>query len=134
MKFYFENKTRPKIKPELFRKIAEDVFKKLRINDKVEIGLRITDDDEIKKLNFKYRGINRPTDVLSFPIELPNKKSGNGDLLLGDIVISKQFAAKHHERLTDLFKHGLLHLLGFDHEKNKKEWDEIEEKILVIGN
>lgn len=130
MKFYFENKTRPKIKPELFRKIAEDVFKKLKINAKIELGLKITDNDEIKKLNLKYRGINQPTDVLSFPIDLPDKRRKKEDLVLGDIVISQQFAQAHHEKLTDLFKHGLLHLLGFDHEKNPKEWDEIVKLLL----
>lgn len=123
MKFYFKDKTN-KFKPSDFEPIARYVFKKLEIADKIELGLKITDNQEIKKLNQKYRGVNQATDVLSFPIDLPDKKTKK-NLMLGDIVISQQFALKHHERMTELFKHGLLHLLGYDHEKNNKEWQKI---------
>ncbi len=116
----------------MFEKSAKLVFKKLKFTDKIELGLKITDNLKIKKLNKKYRQTDKATDVLSFPIDNPNKKE-KYIIMLGDIVISRQFAEEHHEKLTDLFKHGLLHLLGFDHEKDKKRWDEIEKKILVIG-
>ena len=128
MKLYFQNKTKLKFKPEIFKNLAASVFKKLHISDKIELGLILTDNREIKKLNQKYRGINKPTDVLSFPIDTA-KKETDEYLILGDIVISTEMAEKENEKIAELFKHGLLHLLGFDHEKNKKEWQEAELKI-----
>jgi probable rRNA maturation factor len=128
MKFYFEDKTK-KFKASSFKHIAASVFKKLRINDKIEIGLKITDNREVRKLNQKYRAVDETTDVLSFPIDTLDKKEKNEPQILGDIVISQQFAREHHEKMTKLFKHGLLHLLGFDHKKNKLRWQKAEAKI-----
>ena len=121
MKFYFKNKTKHKFKPEVFKKTAISVFKKLRFSDKIELGLILTNNREIKKLNQKYRGLNQPTDVLSFPIDTAKKKTDE-DIILGDIVISTEMAEKENAEIEELFKHGLLQLLGFDHKKKKKEW------------
>lgn len=88
----------------------------------------------MRSLNKRYRGIDKTTDVLSFPM-LPDGKTpvvdGNGCLppdqkLLGDIVISiptacrqaKQSEHSLHHELDQLIVHGLLHLVGYDHEKN----------------
>lgn len=128
MKLYFENKTKHKIKPEIFKNIAASVFKKLKISSKIELGLTLTDNREIKKLNQKYRGVNKPTDVLSFPIDTAKKKTDEY-LILGDIIISAEMAEKENEKIEELFKHGLLHLLGFDHEKDKEGWGRAELKI-----
>lgn len=81
----------------------------------------------MKKLNHIYRGVDKTTDVLSFPIyndirEIPDDR----DALIGDIAINLQTAKVHsltygctfNEELLRLFIHGFLHLLGFDHEKN----------------
>jgi probable rRNA maturation factor len=143
--FYFQNKTKYKFKPELFKKTAALVFKKLKFTDKIELGLKITNNDEIKKLNQKYLKINLATDVLSFSIDLPDKKTKREKLMLGDIVISVDKAKEYSRKaclersrenkktvkaeLIQLFKHGLLHLLGYDHEKNKKEWQGMKLKI-----
>lgn len=137
MKFYFQNKTNYKIKPEIFERIAHLVFNKLRLSDKIEIGLKLTDNLEIKKLNSTYRGINEPTDVLSFPIDTLLTKPNSEYLMLGDVVISVEMAKKYSQgdkkgirkELTQLFRHGLLHLLGYDHEKNPDEWQKIKNKI-----
>ncbi|WP_152057486.1 rRNA maturation RNase YbeY, partial [Aliarcobacter butzleri] len=85
-----------------------------------DIELIVVKNDEIQELNKEYRNIDKPTDVLSFPmnfevIDMP---------LLGSIVIStdfvqekaKEFKHSFNEEFTLLFIHGLLHLLGFDHE------------------
>lgn len=128
MKLYFKNKTKHKIKPEIFKKIARQAFKKLKINDKIELGLTLTNNREIKKLNQKYRGVNEPTDVLSFPIDEPKKKDKK-HLVLGDIVISAEIAKKENKEIKELFKHGIMHLLGFDHEKDKEGWGRAELKI-----
>ncbi len=128
MKLYFKNKTKLKFKPKIFRNIAASAFKKLKISSKIELGLTLIDNREIQKLNQEYRSINEPTNVLSFPIDTAHKKT-HEYLILGDIVISAEMAAKENEKIAELFKHGLLHLLSFDHEKNKKEWRRAESII-----
>lgn len=140
MKFYFEDKTK-NFRASDFKRIAKLVFKKLKITDKIELGLKITDNHEIKKLNFKYRQINEPTDVLSFPIDFPDHQAKKEKLMLGDIVISLDKAKKYSledkktikEEMDELFKHGLLHLFGYDHEKNKIEWQKASLKIEPYG-
>lgn len=129
MKLFFEDKSN-RFKVKFFRDTAESIFKKLNIDDKIELGLTLIDNLEIKKLNQKYRGINKPTDVLSFPLDTPHRKTDNYTML-GDIVISAEMAKKQNKKeINKLFKHGLLHLLGFDHEKNRKEWQEMSLKIV----
>ena len=92
-----------------------------------EIGLRLTDDGEIQRLNAQYRDQNQPTDVLSFAaleVDCPeNPELLDEPLYLGDIVISvntaeQQAKQQGHSLLTELAwlaAHGLLHLLGWDH-------------------
>ena len=83
-----------------------------------EVDVAIVDDAEIRALNTRHRGINRRTDVLAFPLELPGAASG----LLGQVVISAQTAARQARKvgvplaleLELLTTHGLLHLAGYD--------------------
>ncbi len=89
-----------------------------------ELSILFTTDREIKKLNSSYRGKHKPTDVLSFPLRegVGGKIAGN---TLGDIVISlettkrqaKELGVTIKEELLRLLIHGLLHLLGYDHER-----------------
>jgi len=91
-------------------------FVELNFISKVEMG----------KINKSYRKIDKPTDVLSFPqTETPNSKIK----LLGDIVISPDVVAGKKEKMDDVVKHGLLHLLGFDHETDEIEWVNAAQKI-----
>lgn len=89
----------------------------------LEVSLTLTDNRAIHRLNREYRGVDRPTDVLSFPQfaaaeEIPPQSS------LGDIVISmpkmaaqaREYAHSQKREFCFLFVHGLLHLLGYDHE------------------
>lgn len=97
-----------------------------------EVSLLLTDDKEIQRLNQKYRDIDTPTDVLAFSqIEKLNNLpalNSKEEFLLGDIVISverahRQAAEQGHSllyELTLLSIHGFLHLLGFDHDYEKK--------------
>jgi probable rRNA maturation factor len=88
----------------------------------------------MRSLNARYRGVDRPTDVLSFPM-LEGGKT-DGALLLGDIVICVPKAAaqaqEHGVRLYDeilrLLVHGFLHLLGYDHEKNASQRKRMEKR------
>jgi len=90
---------------------------------KCELSILLTDDREIRKLNRNYRGIDRPTDVLSFALREGRGARFAGEQL-GDVVLSLTTAkrqAKEAERplldeITMLLAHGLLHLLGRDHD------------------
>jgi probable rRNA maturation factor len=110
----FDNKTTYNGSITLLEKIAEE------FSDK-EIELILTDDTEIRTINKEFRNIDAPTDVLSFPYEQIE--------LLGSIVISYDYIQrgaqlyKHSEadEFTLLFIHGMLHILGFDHEADNGE-------------
>ena len=103
-------------------KIAKTLLSALACNDK-ELSILLTDDAEIQQLNKEYRGKNQPTDVLSFPLE-ESDGSGEESLLLGDVVISletaerqaEEFGVSPQEEVLRLLIHGVLHLLGYDHE------------------
>ncbi len=85
----------------------------------------ITDDEHIRELNRTYRGKDKPTDVLSFPI---CEKVGDR-LILGDVVISvdrakaqaKEMGHSLEEEFQRLLIHGIIHLLGYDHERGGEE-------------
>lgn len=103
-----------------------------------EVTVRIVDEEESQQLNFDYREKDKPTNVLSFPFELP---PGVEELpLLGDLVICAQVVAveaaeqgkelDHH--WAHMVVHGCLHLLGFDH-INDADAEEMEaEEILIL--
>lgn len=89
-----------------------------------ELGLTIADDRHIRALNRDHRGIDRPTDVLSFPLDRPGPgRTGPAGGLLGDIVLSGETVQRDAaslgrtpaDHLTHLAVHGMLHLLGYDH-------------------
>lgn len=68
----------------------------------------------IQRLNLKYRHLNQPTDVLSFPLE-EREPGPDGIWRLGDIVICREQAAKKGHTVAGLIKHAMLHLLGKHH-------------------
>ncbi len=88
---------------------------------KVEFSLNIVTPAKMQGLNVKHRSKNKPTDVLSFPLltksEVSTLLKKDGILELGDIFINREEPA---ERFTFLVVHGFLHLLGYDHERSKK--------------
>lgn len=94
----------------------------------LEVTLILTDDRGIQKLNSRFRQIDRPTDILSFPLyeadePLPIRGS-LGDLVLSVDALRRQARRYGHSQKREfcfLFAHGLLHLLGYDHEKSKAE-------------
>ena len=126
-------------KPEIFFNTLAKVFpKKYRfIKKKVSLTILLSNNKNIKKLNKKFRNKNKSTDVLSFPSEkkINIKKSP----YIGDIVVSYEFMnnpkvlgpQEFKSRVTKIFIHGFLHLLGYDHIKLKdfKEMLIVEEKI-----
>ena len=105
------------------------------ISDK-EIELIITSNEEIQDINKEHRAIDKSTDVLSFPYEdMPMSP-------LGSIVISSEYVELKAlelghtaaDELALLFIHGLLHLIGFDHEVDNGEMREEEEKLIKKFN
>jgi probable rRNA maturation factor len=104
-----------------------------------ELSLLLTDDAEIRRLNKTYRNLDHATDVLSFPQD-EDAVNESGDTLLGDVVISVETAARqaeeHHlsfnEELILLAIHGILHLLGYDHERSPQDARIMKDKTQVI--
>ena len=102
------------------------------------ISLAFVGKEEIKKLNKKFRKKNKPTDVLSFSAQ--GGPAGGWNLeeknYLGEIVIcpeivrenAKKYGVTIKYETTKMFVHGILHLLGYDHEKSKREAEIMEEK------
>jgi len=110
----------------------------LREHDVAELTLRLVDRDESRELNSRYRGKDKPTNVLSFPAELP---PGLDIPLLGDIVICAPLVGEESEvqhkslqaHWAHLVIHGVLHLLGHDHqdEQEAAEMEAIEVELLA---
>ena len=127
-----------KNKDVFFNTLVKLFPKKYRfIGKKINLSILLSDNKNIKKLNKRFRNKNKPTDVLSFPFE--KKLNLKKNTYLGDIVISYEFMNKlkslsnldFKNKVTKIFIHGYLHLLGHDHIKLKdfKKMNQEEEKI-----
>ena len=92
---------------------------------KAELSILFVGDKKMARLNAAYRGVHKTTDVLSFEAVIPVKK-GEAQHVLGDIVISvpraefqaKEYSLGLYEEIRRLLIHGILHLLGYDHERS----------------
>lgn len=133
------NLTEVEIDEDWAKKVIEEVLKVEKRNG--DVSLAFIGPGRMRKLNKKFRGKNRVTDVLSFPeFEVPFEKFKIGELKktkeLGEIVICPREARKRAKRENLLFEkelarllvHGLLHLLGYDHEGSKEKAEEMREK------
>ena len=129
---------RLKNKKLFFKKICSTFPKKYKfLNKKISLTLMLSNNQKIKKLNKYFRNKNKPTDILSFPFS--KKKKVSTSTYIGDIIISYNYVNKPKSQSSKIFKkklirifiHGFLHLLGFDHIKNKdyKKMLKEEEKI-----
>ncbi len=133
MQFSCENQTDYKVQFDFLETIAQTVTNK-------EIELIICHYDYIQKINFQYRQIDKPTDVLSFPLE--DMPMGIEDIPLGSIIISvdaveqksKELNHSFDDEFSLLFIHGLLHLAGYDHEVDDGEHRKKEEELIKLFN
>ena len=113
-----------------------------------EISVRFTSDEEVRQLNSGYRGKDKATNVLSFPMVEPDMLAGlpsGGEVLLGDIVLAHGVCAREagekgvpvETHAAHLVVHGMLHLLGYDHETSEADAEEMEsverEALAAIG-
>jgi probable rRNA maturation factor len=127
------NREKGRIKEELVEKWARAIFKFLKIKN-AGISVAVVDNETIKKINKKYRNKNKPTDVLSFREKESASFPGSAKNFLGEIIISfektveeaKEDGETVEETFKKLLAHGILHLLGYDHEKS-----EVEEKKML---
>ena len=129
---------RLKNKDIFFEKICKAFPKKYKfLNKKVTFTLLLSNNKNIKKLNKVFRKKNKSTDILSFPSDKKIKISKN--TYLGEIIISYNYLDKPRsqdlksfkEKVTKIFIHGFLHLLGFDHKKNKNYSKMLKEENLL---
>ena len=121
-----------------FHKICKAFPKKYQfLNKKVTLSLLLSNNKNIKKLNKNFRNKNKSTDILSFPLNKKVKISKNA--YLGDIIISYNYLDKpkyrdlklFKEKIIKIFIHGFLHLLGFNHIKNKDYFKMLKEENLL---
>ena len=139
---------------ELATKVADAVLDYEKCPYEAQVELLLTMNEEIRQMNLEFRGIDRATDVLSFPMtEFPSPADyayldtddssfdpETGELMLGNIVISKERAKEQAEEyghslrreMCFLFTHGILHLLGYDHmtDEQEKEMFGLQDQIL----
>ena len=112
--------------------LKHGVLAKLKVKDlRFQVSLLIAGDSAIRKLNREHRGKDKTTDVLSFPAieNLRDTISSESELFLGDLAISwpqtkrqaKEFSIPPMDEFIHLFFHGMLHLMGYDHEVSRKE-------------
>ena len=146
----------PELKPE---ELAEHVIcgslDYLECPYEARVGLLLTGDEEIRRLNLEHRGIDRATDVLSFPMTEYDRPGNfamfededvgcfdpdSGELLLGDIVLSadhvlaqaKEYGHSVKREFAFLITHSVLHLVGYDHmsDGEAKEMERLQKEIL----
>ena len=136
----------------LIRNVVETVLKEEGVKKEVEVYITLTHNDNIRKINAEHRNIDKPTDVLSFPMfereEIPmlkkesSSEEGQVETMLGDIIVSvekvreqaDEYGHSFKRELAYLVTHGMLHLLGYDHmiEQEKVVMRKREEESLAI--
>ena len=149
MIIYFENEQEAlpvsyKLKM-LVRRAVEATLDYENYQNPCEVSVTFTDDASIHELNKKFRGVDRPTDVLSFPLfdyEGQSDEPPVDELLgmLGDVVLSLETAARQAEEFGHSFErevafltvHSMLHLLGYDHETGEADEADMRERQRAI--
>jgi len=117
-----------RVRPDRLRRLLEDAARSLGVSG--EVALVLTRDPAVRELNARYRGKDKPTDVLSFP-------GPGGTAGLGDIVVSVDTAERNARRLGRTLQreldvlalHGFLHVLGYDHETDDGTMDRLERRL-----
>ena len=135
----------------LIKEVVSRVLEEEKVLSEVDVYITLTNNEEIHKINKEYRDVDRPTDVLSFPMyerdEIAGLKNDTEDEIeksLGDIIVSiekvreqaEEYGHSFERELAYLVTHGMLHLLGYDHmiEEEKAVMRKREEEILETLN
>jgi probable rRNA maturation factor len=115
-------------------KFAARSLRQMQVKSR-NVAIAFVTDSEITRLNKIYRKKSKPTDVLSFPAQ--SAKRPNKDKFLGDIAIAPAVARRYAEKngrtleneICILILHGIVHLLGYDHETDQGQMDRVETKL-----
>jgi len=149
MEILFENKTDynfDKSQTDILNNVIEEALRYENFPNNVEISVTIVTNEEIQKINSKYRGIDNPTDVLSFPmIDFEGGEKANASektIILGDIVISiekalvqaKEYNHSIERELGFLTAHSMLHLMGYDHMDAESEEIMFSKQKKILNN
>ena len=126
--------------------IAESAFPQLGAGERtVELSIRLAGDEQVRALNSEWRGKNKPTNVLSFPMaeidELAGACSPGPELMLGDIILARGVCAAEatekavpiENHAAHLMVHGTLHLLGYDHMNDESAADMEAREVLALA-
>jgi len=127
----------------LIRRACNAVLTFEEFEDSAEVNINFVDDDEIRKLNNEFRGVDSATDVLSFPLGengVYDKNPENNNAMLGDIVISipkavhqaEEYGHSLQREMAFLTVHSMLHLLGYDHVNGGIEAVKMREKEEMV--
>jgi len=123
------------LKRAYLKKVIETTLRHLDVKQDCEIGIACVDLDQSQQLNLEYRRKDKPTNVLSFPSEIPEEilpmlaARPLGDLVICIPVVLQEAAEQHKvpvEHFTHMLVHGTLHLLGYDHEISDEDAEEME--------
>ncbi|MEG0343285.1 rRNA maturation RNase YbeY [Acinetobacter sp. TY1] len=125
------------------KKVVETTLRFIGTQSDCEMGIACVDNAESHKLNLEYRQKDKPTNVLSFPSDLPDEMAQILDTFpIGDLVICipvvLQEAIEQQktpiEHFTHMLVHGTLHLMGYDHETSEEDAEEMEALEIEILN
>lgn len=122
-------------------RLARFALERMQVPDACEVSISLVGEDEIHELNRRYRGIDKPTDVLSFECDDPWASYGPDEPIeIGDVVIAldvvdaqrARFGTSFEQEASLMLVHSLLHLLGHDHveEAQAEEMEALEKEIL----
>ena len=123
------------LKRAYIKKVIETALRYIDVNQDCEIGIACVDNDESHKLNLEYRQKDKPTNVLSFPSDIPEEVLPMLDAWpMGDLVICIPVVLQEAidqsktpiEHFTHMLVHGVLHLMGYDHETSDADAEEME--------
>ena len=123
------------LKRAYIKKVIETTLRYIDVDQDCEIGIACVDNDESHKLNLEYRQKDKPTNVLSFPSDIPEEVLPLLDAWpMGDLVICIPVVLQEAidqsktpiEHFTHMLVHGVLHLMGYDHETSEADAEEME--------
>ena len=109
--------------PLVFERAARAALRAAGVADG-HVAIDFVDEQAIQRLNAQHRGLDEPTDVLSFPVDASGPVHGPREL--GDVVICPE----HTEDLEEAVVHGVLHLCGYDHESDEGEMLEVQDRVM----
>jgi probable rRNA maturation factor len=107
------------------RRAAEAALEALGVGDG-HLAIAFVNEEQMRSLNLDHRGLAKPTDVLSFPVDGVAENAA-GPRELGDVVICRE----HTEDVPEAVVHGVLHLCGYDHETDSGEMLELQDRIVA---